>query len=83
MPFPPQMQDEEEMEPVDFSDPNDADTEAMLQELQDADNAGEDFEAKHYFEDVPGTENPSEANEMPADADDAEKLKTIMIQLGQ
>lgn len=80
---PMQTMMEEDDEPIDMSDPTDSDTQAMLDELDDAAEAGDNFEAKASFEDVPGAEDPiSEANEMP-DGMDEEKLKMLLSQLGQ
>ena len=71
--------EEEEMEPVDMSEPTDEDTEAMLAELDEAANAGEDFEAKASFEEVPGAAE----EEMAPEGDmDEEQLRALLAQMG-
>ncbi len=76
------IDEEDDNEPIDMSEPTDDDNQSMLEELDRAAEAGDNHEAKASFEDVPGADPISEANEMPDDADDEEKLKAALAQMG-
>ncbi len=76
----PMMTEEEELEPVDMSEPTDDDNQAMLDELNAASEAGEDFEAKSSFEDVPGTDTPVEPD--GDEGMDEERLRALLAQMG-
>lgn len=84
-----QPQDEQEDTAImptgqDFSEHSPDDIQAILEELGQAQDAGDNFEAKSSFEDVPGTDPGSQENPMgDAGGMDEMKLKMLLAQLGQ